>query len=231
MKIGKRLKDIYKKYDKNKFFDLSQAIDLLKEVHKVKFDESVDIDVRLNVDPKKAEQNIRATVNLPNGNGKTKRILVIAKSEKLKEAEDLKVDFCGAEDMIEKINGGWFGFDVMIATPDMMKYLGKIGKVLGPRGLMPNPKAGTVTVDIKKAVNDIRNGKVEFRVDSYGIIHFCVGRISFEKEKLLENIKTFFDTLIKIKPSTVKGSFIKSLSITSTMGPGLKIALLNLINK
>lgn len=231
MKISKRMKSIFGKYDKNKNYLLNEAVDILKDAHKVKFDESVDININLNVDPKKADQNIRSTVILPNGNGKEKKILVIAKGEKLKDAEEMKADFFGAEDMIDKIAGGWFGFDVMVATPDMMKDLGKIGKLLGPRGLMPNPKSGTVTPDVKKAINEIRSGKVEFRVDSYGIIHLCVGKISFTNEQLLGNIKAVMDVILKIKPATVKGSFLKGFSITSTMGPGLNIDLMEVVNR
>jgi large subunit ribosomal protein L1 len=225
------MKSIFEKYDKNKNYVLKEAIDILKDSHKVKFDESVDININLNVDPKKADQNIRSTVILPNGNGKEKKILVIAKGEKLKDAEEMNADFFGAEDMIDKIAGGWFGFDVMVATPDMMKDLGKIGKLLGPRGLMPNPKAGTVTPDVKKAIKEIRSGKVEFRVDSYGIIHLCVGKISFTNDQILGNIKAVMDIILKIKPATVKGSFVKGFSITSTMGPGLSIDLTEVVNR
>jgi len=230
MFLSKRKKNINSNFDKFKEYTVSESIDILKKLHSVKFDESIDINVNLNVDPKKSDQNIRSTIILPNGNGKEKKILVIASDEKIKEIEGMKVDFFGSEDMIEKISSGWCDFDVVIATPDMMKNLGKVAKILGPKGLMPNPKSGTVTIDIKKAINEIRSGKTEFRVDSYGIIHLSVGRISFDKQKLMDNINKFLDFLIKIKPSTVKGSFIKSLSLTSTMGPGIKINLLSILD-
>jgi len=227
---SKRVKIFAGKVDKNKNYSLDEAVALIKEVSVVKFDEAVDLCVNLNVNPRRAEQNIRSTFVLPNGNGKTKKIAVIAKGDKLVEAKDAGADFCD-EDLIEKIAGGWMAFDVLIATPDMMKDLSKIAKILGPRGLMPNPKSGTVTLDLKKAVSEIKSGKVEFRVDSYGIIHLNVGKISFDKDKLLENIKAFISTLIKIKPSTVKGVFIKSAYLTSTMGPGIKLDTIELVNK
>ena len=226
MKHTKRYKSYMKDLDLQKKYSFLDALDILNKVHSVKFDESVDININLNIDPKKADQNIRSTVILPGGNGRIKKILVISSGENLKMAERLKVDYFGDEEIIEKISQGWFDFDVLIATPDKMKSLGKIGKLLGPRGLMPNPKAGTVTTDIKKAVEEIRLGKVEIRVDSYGILHLAIGKISFDVDKILLNIRTLLEALFKMKPSTVKGSFIKSVYLTSTMGPGLKIDLL-----
>ena len=231
MRKGKRIENLYKKFDKNQVYSLSKTVELLKEFSAVKFDESVDISINLNVNPRRAEQNIRSTVVLPNGTGKTKKILVIAKADKLKEAEEAGADYFGAEDMVEKVAGGWLDFDVLISTPDMMKDLGKLGKVLGPRGLMPNPKAGTVTFDIKKAVQEVKLGKIEFRVDEYGIMHLCVGKVSFENDKLIANIKVLIDTIVKLKPSTVKGALIKSVTVSSTMGPGIKLDLIELLNK
>ncbi len=231
MKLGKRIENLYKGFDRAKIYPLEQAVDFLKNAPKLKFDETIEVSINLNVNPKKADQNIRSTTILPHGIGKTKRILVMAKGEKLKEAEDAGVEYSGNDDLIAKIASGWFDFDVMIATPDMMKDLGKIGKALGPRGLMPNPKSGTVTMEIKKAVEEIKSGKMEFRVDSFGILHVCVGKMSFDKIKLVENIKSFISDLLKLKPSTVKGNFIKSMSVSSTMGPGIKIDLLELANR
>lgn len=231
MKKGKRIVNSYKGFDRTKLYSLDQAVVFLQNSQKLKFDETIELSINLNVNPKKAEQNIRSTTILPHGVGKTKRILVMAKGEKLKEAEEAGVDYSGNDDLISKIASGWFEFDVMIATPDMMKDLGKIGKTLGPRGLMPNPKSGTVTMEIKKAVEEIKSGKMEFRVDSFGILHICVGKMSFDKIKLLENIKSFVNDLLRLKPSTVKGNFIKSMAISSTMGPGIKLDLLELINR
>ena len=231
MSTGKRIENIYKKFDKNQVYSLVKTAELIKEFSSVKFDESVDISINLNVNPRRAEQNIRSTVVLPYGTGKTKKILVIAKADKVKEAEDAGADYFGSEDMVEKVAGGWLDFDVLISTPDMMKDLGKLGKVLGPRGLMPNPKAGTVTFDIKKAVEEVKSGKIEFRVDEYGIMHLCVGKVSFDKEKLVENVKTLINTILRLKPSTVKGAFIKSIVLSSTMGPGIKLDLAEFLNK
>ena len=231
MNKGKRITNIYNKLDKKQVYSLVKTVEMIKEFSSVKFDESVDISINLNVNPRRAEQNIRSTVVLPHGTGKTKKILVIAKADKLKEAEDAGADYFGAEDLIAKVASGWLEFDVLISTPDMMKDLGKLGKVLGPRGLMPNPKAGTVTFDIKKAVEEVKSGKIEFRVDEYGIVHLCVGKVSFEKEKLVENIKVLLDTIVRLKPSTVKGGFIKAISVSSTMGPGIKLDLAEFMNK
>jgi len=231
MKHTRRGASILKKVDLQKKYTFLGALSVLKEVHSVKFDESVDISINLNIDPKKPDQNIRSNVFLPNGNGKVKKILVISTGENLKIAEKLGVDYFGDEDMIEKISTGWFDFDVLITTPDKMKSLGKIGKLLGPRGLMPNPKSGTVTSDVKKAVEEVRNGKVEFRVDNYGILHLAIGKISFDNDKIIANIRSLLDVLFKIKPSTIKGAFIKGISLTSTMGPGLKIDLADVLLK
>lgn len=230
MKHTKRYSSLLKDIDLQKKYMFSDALDILKKVHSVKFDETVDISINLNIDAKRSDQNIRSTVVLPNGTGKTKKILVISTGENLKIAEKLKVDYFGDEDIIEKISGGWFDFDVLIATPDKMKSLGKIGKLLGPRGLMPNPKTGTVTNDIRKAVEEVRLGKVEFRVDSYGILHLAVGKVSFDIDKIILNIRSLFDVLFKIKPSSVKGNFVKGVFLSSTMGPGLKIDLVDVLN-
>ena len=220
---GKRINSAYNKLDKNKLYALEEAVATLKDVAPAKFDESVDIAINLNVNPRRAEQNIRSTVVLPNGTGKDKKIAVIAKGDKQSEATTAGADFVGADDLLEKISAGWFDFDVLISTPDMMRDLGKLGKVLGPRNLMPNPKAGTVTMDIARAVKEIKSGKVEFRVDSFGIVHLCVGKISFDAEKLVGNIKSLLSLIVRLKPSTVKGGFIKNITVSSTMGPGIKV--------
>ena len=202
---------------------LAEAAELLKKVHFVKFDETVELVVNLGVDPKHSDQMVRGTVVLPHGLGTSKRVLVIAGGEKQKEAQDAGADHVGGEELVEKIKGGWMDLDAVVATPDMMRAVGKLGKVLGPRGLMPNPKTGTVTVDIARAVREIKAGKVEFRVDKTAIIHAPVGKVSFGAEKLLENAKTLIDTVIKAKPAAAKGRYVKSIALSSTMGPGVKI--------
>ena len=189
----------------------------------LKFDATVEVAFRLGVDPKKADQQIRGAVVLPNGTGKTQRVLVFAKGEKVKEAEAAGADYVGDTDYINKIQQGWFDFDVIVATPDMMGEVGKLGRVLGPKGLMPNPKTGTVTFDVTKAVNEIKAGKVEYRVDKAGNIHAPIGKVSFEDEKLVENFTTVFETLIKVKPSAAKGTYMKNITVTSTMGPAVKV--------
>ncbi|MGI6173561.1 MAG: 50S ribosomal protein L1 [Christensenellales bacterium] len=223
MKRGKNYTDSLKLFDRTKQYDPEEAIALVKQTAKAKFDETIELHVRLGIDPRHADQQVRGTVVLPNGTGRTKTVLVIAKADKAKEAEDAGADFVGAEDMIAKIQGGWFGFDVLIATPDMMGMLGRLGRVLGPKGLMPNPKTGTVTMDIAKAVTDTKAGKVEYRVDKTAIIHCPIGKAKFEDEKLGENLKTLMDAIIKAKPAAAKGTYIRSAVLTSTMGPGIKL--------
>lgn len=204
-------------------YKLGEAAELLKKAHFVKFDETVELSINLGVDPKQSDQMVRGTVVLPNGLGKSKRVLVIATGEKVKEAQDAGADFVGGEDMVVKIQSGWTDYDAVIATPDMMKSAGRLGKVLGPRGLMPNPKTGTVTFDIAKAVQEIKAGKVEFRLDKTGIIHSPVGKISFTAEKLAENALALLGAVSKAKPATAKGKYIRRVTLTSTMGPGILI--------
>lgn len=223
MAIGKQQKSAREKVDRNKTYQLDEALALVKEVSFAKFDETVDLTVRLGVDPRKADQMVRGAVVLPNGLGKDVRVLVFAKGEKALEATEAGADYVGADDLVEKIKSGWFDFDTAIATPDMMGTVGKIGKLLGPRGLMPNPKVGTVTFELGRAVQEAKSGKVEYRVEKAGIVHAPVGKVSFELTKLQENVLSLVDALIKAKPSTAKGSYLKKVSISSTMGPGVTI--------
>ncbi|PYZ91844.1 50S ribosomal protein L1 [Salipaludibacillus keqinensis] len=222
-KKGKKYQDALKQVDREKLYDAQEAIELVKKTATAKFDETVELAARLGVDPKKADQQIRGAVVLPNGTGKTQSVLVFAKGDKAKEAEAAGADFVGEEDMINKVNQGWLDFDVVVATPDMMAQVGKLGRVLGPKGLMPNPKTGTVTFDVEKAVNEIKAGKVEYRVDKSGNIHVPIGKASFDNEKLIENFKTMMDTLVKVKPAASKGTYLRNVSVAATMGPGLKI--------
>ncbi|MCM3603424.1 50S ribosomal protein L1 [Robertmurraya korlensis] len=222
-KKGKKFLEASKLVDRTKAYSVEEAIDLAKKTNFAKFDASVEVAFRLGVDPKKADQQIRGAVVLPNGTGKTQRVLVFAKGEKAKEAEAAGADYVGDADFINKINQGWFEFDVIVATPDMMGEVGKLGRVLGPKGLMPNPKTGTVTFDVTKAVNEIKAGKVEYRVDKAGNIHVPIGKTSFENEKLVENFTTIFETMLKVKPSAAKGTYMKNVTVTSTMGPGVKV--------
>jgi len=224
MKRGKKYLEAASKIEKGKAYSIEEAVKLLKETKTANFDESVELVLRLNLDTKKADQQLRGATVLPNGIGKTKRVLVIARGVKATEAKEAGADFVGELDMIEKIEKeNWFDFDTMIATPDMMPALGKIGRVLGPRGLMPNPKTGTVTMDVKKAVEDVKKGRVEYRTDSYGNVAVLVGKVSFDDEKLVENIKSFVSLINKTKPSTVKGKYMLNIAIASTMGPGIKV--------
>ena len=224
MKRGKKYLEAASKIEKGKAYAIEEAVSLLKETKVAKFDESVELVLRLNLDTKKADQQLRGATVLPNGIGKTKKVLVIARGAKATEAKEAGADFVGDLDMIEKIEKeNWFDFDTMIATPDMMPALGKIGRVLGPRGLMPNPKTGTVTMDVKKAVEDVKKGRVEYRTDSYGNVAVLVGKVSFDNEKLVENIKSFVGLINKTKPSTVKGKYMLNISVSTTMGPGIKV--------
>jgi large subunit ribosomal protein L1 len=223
MKQSKRVKVTKEKIDTTKEYSILDAIKLLKDNSKVKFVETLDCAIRLGVDPRHAEQMVRGTVSLPNGTGKEVKVLVISKGAKAQEALDNGADYAGFEEYLEKIKGGWADVDVIIATPDSMAELGKLGKILGPKGLMPNPKSGTVTNDIAKAVKEVKAGKIEFRVEKAGIVHTALGKLNFEPEKLAENTRTFLNTIIKLKPASAKGQYIKSLFLSSTMGPGLKI--------
>ena len=223
-KRGKKYQDAVKKFEKNKAYTKEEAVKLAKETSVSKFVSSVELAVRLNLDTKKADQQLRGAIVLPNGTGKSKKVLVIAKGENATKAKNAGADFVGDTDMLEKIEKeNWFGFDVMIATPDMMPLLGKLGKVLGPKGLMPNPKTGTVTTDVEKAVNEVKAGRVEYRTDSFGNIHGIIGNTDFTEEQLVQNLDAFMSVLIKAKPATVKGDYIKNISIATTMGPGIKI--------
>ena len=223
-KHGKKYNALAEKIDRLKSYKLNEALGLAKEGATTKFDSSVDVAVNLGVDPRKADQNIRGSVVLPKGTGKKFRILVFAKGEKEKEATDAGAEFVGNDDLVKKIQGGWMGFDRVVATPDMMGTVGKLGKVLGPRGLMPNPKTGTVTFDVKQAIEQIQAGKVDFRVDKSGIIHASVGKASFSDEDLAANFEELMSALVKMKPSTAKGTYVKSVSLSTTMGPGIKVA-------
>ena len=223
MKKGKKYSDSLKLIDRTKQYDPEEAIALVKQTAKAKFDETVEISVRLGVDPRHADQQVRGAVVLPNGTGKTVRVLVICKADKAAEAEAAGADYVGAEDMVAKIQGGWFDFDVVVATPDMMGQVGRLGRVLGPKGLMPSPKAGTVTMNVAQAISEIKAGKVEYRVDKTAIIHCPVGKASFEEGKLVENLRTLMEAIIKAKPAATKGTYIRSAVISSTMGPGIKL--------
>ncbi len=223
MKRGKKYAEVAKLVDKTKAYPALEALDLAVKTSTTKFDATVDVSFRLNIDPRKAEQNIRGAIVLPNGTGKTRKVLVICRGVKAQEATDAGADYVGDTEIINKINQGWFDFDVIVATPDMMGQLGKLGRVLGPKGLMPNPKTGTVTMDVAKAVKEIKAGKVEYRPDKVGNIQMTIGKVSFGAEKLLENLKTVYDAIMKARPSTIKGGYIKNVSVASTMGPGVKV--------
>ena len=222
---SKRIREIAKSLDCQKVYSVPEAIEILKKCPPVKFDQSVDISLKLGVDPRKSDQSVRGTVSLPNGTGKTIKILVFARGDKVQEALAAGADYAGNEELFEKVNGGWTDFDAVIATPDMMRDVGKLGKVLGPRGLMPTPKAGTVTTDIAKAVQELKAGKIEFKLDRHGVVNNAIGKLSFTEEQLAQNIHAYLSAVQKAKPATAKGNYIRSLVVSSTMGPGLKLDL------
>jgi large subunit ribosomal protein L1 len=224
MKRGKRYREVAKLFDKTTAFEPNEAIDLVQKTAKAKFDESVELHIRLGVDSRHADQQVRGAVVLPHGTGRSKKVLVFAKGAKADEATSAGADFVGADDMVEKIrNENWFDYDVVVATPDMMGVVGKLGKILGPKGLMPNPKSGTVTLDLTKAIAEIKAGKIEYRLDKTNIIHCPIGKVSFGQDKLSENFTTLVDAVIKAKPAAAKGQYLRSITIASTMGPGIKI--------
>ncbi|MEK6572166.1 MAG: 50S ribosomal protein L1 [Bacteroidota bacterium] len=223
MNHGKRYRELAAKLEISKQYSIEEAVERVKSAATAKFDESVDIAVRLGVDPKKADQAVRGTVSMPHGIGKEVRVLVLAKPPKDEEAKAAGADHAGFADYVERIKQGWADVDVIIATPDVMGEVGKLGKILGPRGLMPNPKSGTVAVEVAKAVKEVKAGKIEFRVDKAGILHATVGKAKFEKEKLVENVQTFLDTVVRLKPPSAKGQYIKSITLSSSMGPGVRI--------
>lgn len=223
-KKGKKYQEALSKFDKNNYYNATEALGVVVEIASAKFDETVEAHIKLGVDSRHADQQVRGAVVLPNGTGKTNRVLVFAKGEKVKEAEAAGADFVGAEDLVTKIQSeNWFDFDVIVATPDMMGLVGRLGRVLGPKGLMPNPKSGTVTFEVEKAINEIKAGKVEYRLDKTNIIHVPVGKVSFGKEKLAENFHALMEAVVKAKPSAAKGQYLRSVVVTSTMGPGVKI--------
>lgn len=229
--MGKKMNASLEKVEKGKEYSLENAIQKVKELTYAKFDETVDIVFNLGVDPRKSEQMVRGTVVLPHGTGKTLRVLVFAKGEKELEAKQAGADFVGADDLIEKINKGWLDFDKVVATPDIMGVVGKLGKVLGPRGLMPNPKLGTVTFDVAKAVKEIKAGKVEYKTEKAGVVHVPIGKVSFDAQKLLDNAKAIIDSVTKAKPSTSKGKYLRGISVSSTMGPGLRVDVATVAKK
>lgn len=221
MKRSKRYRQLASQIDRSKEYPLDEAIKMLKQVSNARFDETVEIAMRLGVDPRHADQMVRGTVTLPNGTGREVRVLVFAKGDKAEEALQAGADYAGLDEYIQKINSGWLEFDVAVATPDVMSMIGRLGKILGARGLMPNPKSGTVTQDIPGAVREIKAGKIDFRVDKTGIIHTGVGKVSFEEDKIAENVRAFINAIIKLKPATAKGTYLRSISLSSTMGPGI----------
>ena len=229
MSHSKRYENNLSKIDRNREYGLDEAADIIASLSVPKFDESVDLSINLGVDPKHADQIVRGTVSLPNGTGKEVVVLVFAKDDLAKQAKDAGADYVGDSDMVEKVKAGWTDVDVIVSTPDMMGEVGKLGRVLGPRGLMPNPKTGTVTTDISKTISEIKAGKIEFRVDKYGIIHNSIGKVSFSKDKLVENIKVFVGAISKAKPQAAKGTYMKKVTLSSTMGPGIKLDRSNFI--
>lgn len=224
-KAGKKYQEACKLVEEGKFYTAAEAMDLVKKTATAKFDESIELHVRLGVDPKYPDQQVRGAIVLPNGTGKTKRVLVFAKGEKVKEAEAAGADFVGSDEIVQKIQGGWLDFDVAVATPDMMGTVGRLGKILGPRGLMPNPKLGTVTMDLQKAISEVKAGKVEYRTDKAGNVHVVIGKASFDAEKLQQNFQALMDTLIRVKPAAAKGQYIRSITVSATMGPGVPVQL------
>lgn len=224
-RTSKRFREIAKAYSTEKSYSIAEAVAILKSCPPVKFDQSIDISLKANVDPRKTDQQLRGTVSLPNGTGKTLRILVFAKGEKVDEALAAGADFAGHQELVDKVAGGWTDFDLIIATPEMMREVGKLGKVLGPRGLMPTPKAGTVTNDVATAVNEAKAGKIEFKLDRHGVVNAAIGKLSFDADKIETNVKSFLQTVLRAKPPGAKGHLIKSVALSSTMGPGLKIDL------
>ena len=223
MKHGKKYNESVKLIESTKYYDAAEALGLVCQTAKAKFDETVEIHIRLGVDSRHADQQVRGAVVLPNGTGKTVRALVFAKGDKIKEAQDAGADYVADDDTVKKIQDGWMDFDVVIATPDMMGVVGRLGKVLGPKGLMPNPKAGTVTMDVAKAISDIKAGKIEYRLDKANIIHVPVGKVSFEESKLQENFDTLMEAIVKAKPAALKGQYLRSITLATTMGPGVKV--------
>lgn len=223
MKHGKRYDEAAKQIDKLNLYDPAEAIALAQQTAKAKFDESLEVAIKLGVDPRHADQQLRGAIVLPHGTGRTMRVAVFAKGDKAKEAEEAGADFVGAEELVEKIQGGWMEFDMAVATPDMMGVVGKIGRLLGPKGLMPNPKTGTVTFEVAKAVGEIKAGKIEYRTDKFGGVHAPIGKKSFTQEQLVENFKVLMETIIKAKPSSAKGQYLRSVTVSATMGPGVKV--------
>lgn len=223
MKRGKAYQEAAKKREKLKQYDTEQALALVKEMASAKFDETVEVHMKLGVDPRHADQQVRGTVSLPHGTGKSVRVLVFAKGDKINEAEAAGADFVGGEELAAKIQEGWFDFDVAVATPDMMSVVGRLGKILGPRGLMPNPKSGTVTFDIERTIKELKAGRIEFRIDKNATIHVPIGKVSFDLDKLAENLNVFVEAIIKAKPAAAKGQYMQSVSVCSTMGPGVKL--------
>lgn len=224
MKHGKRYQEVAAQVDRSRLYDAEEALALAKQLSRAKFDETVEVAVRLGVDPRHSDQVVRGAVTLPHGTGKTRRVAVFAKGEKAKEAEEAGADVVGAEDLVERIQGGWLEFDTAVATPDMMGLVGRLGKILGPKGLMPNPRTGTVTFELRQAIAEIKAGKIEFRTDKAGIVHAPIGRVSFEVKALAENLAALMDALIKAKPQAAKGTYIKSITVSTTMGPGIRVS-------
>ena len=222
---GKKLKDALQKIDRERLYQPQEALELLKELTYVKFDETVEVHIRTGVDPRHADQVIRSSVTLPAGTGKTRRVVAFAQGDKVREAEEAGADVAGGEDLVQRIQGGWLDFDVAVATPDMMGLVGRLGRVLGPRGLMPNPRTGTVTPDVGRVIREVKGGRIDFRVDKTAVIHMPIGRVSFEADKLLQNLGAAVDAVVRAKPAAAKGQYIRSITVTTTMGPGIKLEI------